>query len=36
MVWGNIKTVELANLCPVSIDEAQAAAESGLNRVGSS
>ena len=36
MVWGNVKTVELANLCPDTIDEAHAAAESGLNRVGSS
>ena len=36
MVWGTIKTVELANLCPDTIDEAHAAAESGLNRIGSS
>lgn len=36
MVWGNVKTVELANLCPDTIDEAHAAAESGLNRVGTS
>ena len=36
MVWGNVKTVELANLCPDTIDEAHAAAESGLTRVGSS
>jgi transposase len=35
-VWGNIKTVELANLCPDTIDEAQQAAEAGLDRVGSS
>jgi len=35
MVWGNIKSVDLANLCPATIDEAQAAAESGLTRVGS-
>lgn len=35
-VWGNIKGVELANLCPDTIDEAQAAAEAGLERVGSS
>jgi transposase len=34
MVWGNIKQVNLANLCPDTIDEAQAAAETGLNRVG--
>jgi len=36
MVWGNVKTVELANLCPDTIDQAHAAAESGLQRVGSS
>lgn len=36
MVWGNIKAVELANLCPETIDEAHAAAQSGLHRVGSS
>jgi transposase len=35
MVWGNVKAVELANLCPDTIDEARAAAEAGLNRVGS-
>jgi transposase len=35
MLWGNVKQVELANLCPETIDEAHAAAESGLNRVGS-
>jgi transposase len=35
-VWGNIKQVELANLCPDTIDQAQAAAEAGLERVGSS
>ena len=34
MVWGNVKAVELANLCPDTIDEARAAAEAGLNRVG--
>lgn len=34
MVWGNVKAVELANLCPGTIDEARAAAEAGLNRVG--
>jgi transposase len=34
MVWGNIKQVNLANFCPDTIDEAQAAAETGLNRVG--
>lgn len=36
MVWGNVKTVELANLCPDTIDEARTAAESGLDRTGSS
>jgi hypothetical protein len=35
-VPSNAKTVEPANLCPDTIDEARAAAESGLNRVGSS
>jgi transposase len=36
MVWGNVKAVELAGLCPDTIDEARTAAEAGLNRVGSS
>ncbi|WP_223840164.1 transposase [Saccharopolyspora pogona] len=36
MVWGNVKAVELANLCPDTLDEAQAAALTGLERVGSS
>jgi transposase len=36
MVWGNVKQVELANLCPDTIDQAHAAAESGLQRVGTS
>jgi transposase len=36
MVWGNVKAVELANLCPDTIDEARAAAEAGLKRVSSS
>ena len=27
IVWGNVKTVELANLCPDTIDQAHAAAE---------
>lgn len=36
MVWGNVKTVELANLCPDTIDEAHVAAQAGLERVGSS
>ena len=36
MVWGNVKAVELANLCPATIEEARDAAEAGLKRVGSS
>jgi len=36
MVWGNVKSVELANLCPDTIGEAQLAAETGLQRVGTS
>jgi len=35
-LWANIKTVELANLCPDTIDEAHAAAQAGLDRVGTS
>ena len=35
MVWGNLKSVELANLCPDTIAEAHAAAQGGLDRVGS-
>jgi transposase len=35
LVWGNVKALELANLCPDTIDEARAAAEAGLDRVGS-
>jgi hypothetical protein len=35
LLWGNVKGVELANLCPDTIDQAQAAAEAGLERVGS-
>lgn len=34
MLWGNVKQVDLANLCPDTIDEAQVAAEAGLNRAG--
>jgi hypothetical protein len=34
MVWGNIKTVDQANLCPDTIDEAHAVAEADPNRVG--
>jgi hypothetical protein len=32
MVWGNVKAVELANLCADTIDQARAAAEPGLKR----
>jgi hypothetical protein len=31
-----VKTVELANLCPETIEEAREAAEAGLMRVGAS
>lgn len=34
LLWGNVKGVELANLCPESIDQARAAAEAGLQRAG--
>jgi putative transposase len=34
MVWGNVKARELANPCPDTIDEAHAAADAGLRRVG--
>jgi len=34
MVWGNIKQRDLANPCPDTIDQARAAAEAGLDRVG--
>jgi transposase len=36
MVWGNVKQIELANLCPDTIDEAHDAAQTGLARIGSS
>ena len=36
MVWGNVKTVELANLCADNLDEARTAAEAGLKRVSAS
>ena len=36
MVCGNVKATELANLCPDTIDEVDAAAHTGLRRVGSS
>jgi hypothetical protein len=34
LLWGNVKGVELANLCPQTIDEAWEAAEAGLVRAG--
>ena len=34
LLWGNVKGVELANLCPETIDQAWAAAEAGLLRAG--
>ena len=34
-VWGNLKSRELANLCPDTIDEAANAADDGLCRIGS-
>lgn len=36
LLWGNVKSVELANLCPETIEEARAAAEAGLERAGGS
>jgi transposase len=36
LVWGNVKAVELANLCPDTIDEAATAADAALTRIGSS
>lgn len=34
LLWGNVKGVELANLCPKDLDEARSAAVSGLERAG--
>jgi putative transposase len=34
-VWGALKSKELANLCPDTIDEAAQAADDGLCRIGS-
>jgi len=34
-VWGNLKSTELANLCPDTIDEAAQFADDGLCRIGS-
>jgi transposase len=35
LVWGNLKSSELANLCPDTIEEAAVHAEEGLDRIGS-
>ncbi len=35
LVWGNLKSQELANLCRDTIDETAEVAETGLNRIGS-
>lgn len=35
LVWGNLKSSELANLCPDTIGEAAGYAEEGLERIGS-
>jgi transposase len=34
LIWGNLKSSELANLCPDTIDQACKAAEAGLERIG--
>lgn len=34
LLWGNVKGVELANLCPDTIDQAWAATQAGLLRAG--
>ncbi|WP_132476341.1 IS630 family transposase [Rhodococcus sp. SMB37] len=34
-VWGNMKSTELANLCPDILDEVRIATETGLTRIGS-
>lgn len=36
LVWGNVKAVELANLCADTISQARDAAEAGLKRVSAS
>jgi hypothetical protein len=33
-VWGNVKTSELANLCPDAIDDAEMAVDATLERIG--
>jgi putative transposase len=35
LIWGNLKSSELANLCPDTIDEASQYATDGLTRIGS-
>jgi transposase len=35
LIWGNLKSSELANLCPDTIEEAAVHAENGLTRIGS-
>jgi len=34
-VWGNMKSTELANLCPDILDEVRIAAQTGPTRIGS-
>lgn len=34
LIWGNLKSSELANLCPDTIEEASSYANHGLNRIG--
>jgi len=34
LIWGNLKSSELANLCPDTIEEAAGHAEGGLDRIG--
>ena len=35
LIWGNLKSSKLANLCPDTIEEAASHADSGLSRIGS-
>jgi hypothetical protein len=34
LVWGNVKSRELANLFPETIDDAEVVAGAGLHRIG--
>jgi transposase len=34
LIWGNLKSSELANLCPDTIEEAAGYADEGLDRIG--